>query len=39
MAKAPSAALAWGSWLLAGVGWVITLAGVSALQQVSADAS
>jgi hypothetical protein len=32
--KAPSAAWAWLFWLLLGCGWVIMLAGVSALQQV-----
>ncbi|KAI3428485.1 hypothetical protein D9Q98_007310 [Chlorella vulgaris] len=31
--KAPSAAWAWLFWLLLGCGWVIMLAGVSALQQ------
>ncbi|EFN55226.1 hypothetical protein CHLNCDRAFT_134486 [Chlorella variabilis] len=30
--KAPSAAWAWLAWLLLGAGWVIMLAGVSALQ-------
>ncbi len=34
-ARAPSAALAWLAWLLAACGWVIMLAGVGALHDVS----